>query len=69
MTYAAPAAVSVLEGGTDAWRSDGLDLEMGLSGVMKPPTDVVLTGIDRNYADMITYLRWEEALGDRYQPS
>ena len=36
---------------------------------MKPPTDILLSGIDRNYADMINYLRWEEALGDRYQPS
>ena len=61
--------VSVLNGGMEAWRSAGLDMENGLSGVMKPPTDVVLSGIDRNYADMINYLRWEEALGDRYQPS
>ncbi len=62
-------AVSVLEGGIDAWRSAGLSLETGLSGVMKPPTDVVLAGIDRNYAEMIHYLRWEEALGARYRPS
>ena len=34
---------------------------------MSPPTDVLPTGIDRNYADMVNYLRWEEALGHKYQ--
>jgi rhodanese-related sulfurtransferase len=60
--------VSVLEGGMAAWQSAGLAVEHGLSGVMTPPTDVVLSGPDRNFADMMNYLRWEEALGQKYAP-
>jgi hypothetical protein len=41
-------------------------VETGLSGVMRPPTDVVLSGPDRNSADAINYLRWETALGEKY---
>ncbi len=59
--------VSVLEGGMAAWRKAGLDIEEGLSGVTGPPTDMVLSGPDRNYADMMTYLRWETALGGKYE--
>ena len=33
---------------------------------MSAPTDVVLSGPDRNFADMMHYLRWEEALGTKY---
>jgi rhodanese-related sulfurtransferase len=58
--------VSVLDGGMAAWQSAGLPVEKGLSGVMAPPTDVVLSGPDRNFADMQNYLRWEEALGHKY---
>ena len=58
--------VAVLEGGTAGWRDSGLSLERGLSGVMAPPADMVPTGPDRNYADMMNYLRWEEALGEKY---
>lgn len=58
--------VSVLEGGMAAWRAAGLTLETGLAGVMRPPTDVVLSGPDRNSADAIHYLRWETALGEKY---
>ena len=32
---------------------------------MRAPTDVVLSGPDRNFADMMHYLRWEEALGTK----
>jgi rhodanese-related sulfurtransferase len=60
--------VSVLDGGMLAWQKAGLPLEKGLTGVMAPPTDVVLSGPDRNFADMQNYLRWEEALGDKYAP-
>ncbi len=60
--------VSVLEGGTKAWRSEGLDVETGLSGVMTPPTDVVVMGPHRSYADTIHYLRWETELGHKYTP-
>ena len=61
--------VSVLEGGMAAWQTAGLPVEKGLSGVMAPPTDVVLSGPDRNFADMQNYLRWEEALGHKYTPA
>jgi rhodanese-related sulfurtransferase len=60
--------VAVLDGGMVAWQKAGLPVEQGLSGVMAPPTDVVLSGPDRNFADMQNYLRWEEALGDKYIP-
>ena len=59
--------VAVLDGGLRAWREAGLPVEMGLSGVMSSPNDVVLSGPDRNYADMMNYLRWEEALGEKYE--
>jgi rhodanese-related sulfurtransferase len=58
--------VAVLEGGMVAWQRAGLPVEEGLAGVMRPPTDVVLSGPDRNFADMMHYLRWETALGDKY---
>ena len=58
--------VSILDGGMAAWQRAGLPLEKGLSGVMAAPTDVVLAGPDRNFADMQNYLRWEEALGRKY---
>jgi rhodanese-related sulfurtransferase len=60
------ADISWLEGGMEAWQAQGLPLERGLSGVVTPPTDVVLAGPDRNFADMQNYLRWEEALGHKY---
>ena len=58
--------VYVLSGGMNAWRAAGLAVETGLSGVMSPPTDLVSSGPDRNYADMMNYLRWETALGEKY---
>lgn len=58
--------VSALDGGMAAWQKAGLPVEKGLSGVMAPPTDVVPSGPDRSYADMMNYLRWEEALGHKY---
>lgn len=58
--------VSVLAGGMAAWRDTGQPLETGLSGVMAPPTDVVVLGVDRNPAEMMNYLRWETALGEKY---
>jgi len=62
-------SVAVLEGGMAAWQAAGLPVEKGLAGVMAPPNDVVLSGPDRNFADMMNYLRWEEALGYKYAPS
>ncbi len=58
--------VSVLDGGMTGWRAAGLAEETGLSGVMHPPADLVPSGPDRNYADMMNYLRWETALGEKY---
>lgn len=58
--------VTVLAGGMAAWQDAALPVEHGLSGVMSSPTDVVLSGPDRNFADMMHYLRWEEALGTKY---
>ena len=59
--------VSALVGGMPAWRQAGLPVETGLSGVMGAPNDLVASGPDRNYADMMNYLRWETALGEKYQ--
>ena len=61
--------VTVLAGGTRAWAAAGLPLERGLTGVMDPPDDVVPAGPERSHADMIEYLRWEEALGQKYAPA
>ena len=58
--------VSVLEGGIAAWGNAGLPLEKGLTGVMAPPTDVVILGVDRSPAEMMNYLRWETQLGEKY---
>ena len=57
--------VLVLEGGIAAWRTDGSELETGLTGVMRAPDDVL--PVRRSYAEMLNYLRWEEALGEKYR--
>jgi rhodanese-related sulfurtransferase len=59
--------VAALAGGTRDWRLAGLAMKQGLSGVMDPPDDLVPAGPERSYADMIEYLRWEEALGKKYE--
>jgi rhodanese-related sulfurtransferase len=58
--------VAALAGGTAAWQRENRPLEQGLTGVLRPPDDVVPAGPDRGYADMINYLRWEERLGHKY---
>jgi 3-mercaptopyruvate sulfurtransferase SseA len=58
--------VAVLDGGIRAWTEAGLAVEQGLSGVMSPPSDVLVMGTDRNWADAMHYLRWEEELGHKY---
>lgn len=60
--------VSVLENGMQAWRQAGYEVEQGLSGIMTPPNDVLVMGVERNWADAIHYLRWEEELGHKYEP-
>ncbi len=59
--------VWALDGGMAAWRGRRLPVEEGLTGVTRAPTDMVYSGPDRNYADMMNYLRWETALGEKYQ--
>jgi rhodanese-related sulfurtransferase len=59
--------VGALAGGMRAWRAAGLAVEQGLTGIMEAPTDVVAAGTERSYADMVQYLRWEEALGHKYE--
>ena len=63
--------VSRMEDGMAAWRKAGLPEEQGLTGILALPgdipADVVLTGPDRNFADTMTYLRWETALGEKYK--
>jgi rhodanese-related sulfurtransferase len=59
--------VTTLAGGMEAWRKEGRrPVETGLTGIIRPPDDVVPAGPDRAYADMINYLRWEEKLGQKY---
>jgi rhodanese-related sulfurtransferase len=58
--------VSRLSGGMTAWRQAAFQLETGLAGVMQSPNDVIAMGPDRTMAEMINYLRWEEALGQKY---
>ena len=58
---------AVLEGGMAAWRAAGLPVELGLSGVMAPPNDVLPAGTDRTWAEMIQYLTWETKLGEKYR--
>ena len=60
--------VSILDGGMQAWRGAGYDVEQGLTGIMSPPNDVMMMGVERNWADAIHYLRWEEELGEKYAP-
>ena len=62
--------VAWLDGGMQAWRAGGRPVETGLTGVMASPLDVLPSGTDRSYGDMINYLRWETALaGDAGHPS
>lgn len=58
-------SVSALEGGMRAWRAAQLPEEHGLTGVLTPPQDMVLTGTERSGADMMRYLQWELELGER----
>ena len=60
--------VSVMAGGMKRWLGEGLPVETGLTGVMSPPDDMVAFGTERNFAEAINYLRWEEELGEKYEP-
>jgi rhodanese-related sulfurtransferase len=54
--------VSVLDGGTRAWRDAGRALEQGATRLLDEPDDVVLKPYQRGREAMEAYLRWEEAL-------
>ena len=66
-----------LDGGLDAWRDAGKPLAEGLDGadvsVRVAKDDVEMIGrvgpLARNRQDMIDYLEWEIALGDKYELS
>ncbi len=58
--------VRAVAGGMRRYRSAGLPIEYGLTGVLAPPNDVLSFGPQRSYAEMQHYLRWETALGEKY---
>ena len=59
-------SVNAIAGGMAEYRRDQLPLEIGLTGIMSPPSDILTFGPQRGYADMQHYLRWETALGEKY---
>ena len=59
--------VSAVRGGMASYREQGLPIDLGLTGVMTPPNDILAFGPQRGYADMQHYLRWETALGEKYE--
>ena len=58
--------VSVLDGGMAAWGQAGLPVEEGLTGIVRPPSDINYLGVSRSYGEMMNYLRWETQLGEKY---
>jgi len=59
--------VSVLEGGIRAWRAAGLPLEEGFQNLLASTNDFVRAGTERSREEMVHYLEWEEALGEKYR--
>jgi rhodanese-related sulfurtransferase len=58
--------VVALNGGISAWKTAGLPIEEGLTGIVRPPSDINYLGVSRSYGEMMNYLRWETALGEKY---
>jgi len=58
--------VTALDGGMAAWKQAGLPVEEGLTGIVRPPSDINYLGVSRSYGEMMNYLRWETALGEKY---
>jgi rhodanese-related sulfurtransferase len=58
--------VVALNGGISAWKNAGLPIEEGLTGIVRPPSDINYLGVSRSYGEMMNYLRWETALGEKY---
>jgi len=62
--------VSVLEGGTGSWQSQGRPLETGLARALVEPNDVVLSAsMTGDKSAMRRYLEWEITLGRKYEKS
>ena len=59
------AAACVLDGGLEAWRAAGLEVETGPGTMLDEADDVVQKPYERGRAAMEAYLRWEEALDQR----
>jgi len=59
-------SVTALDGGMAAWKRAGLPVEQGLTGIVRPPSDINYLGVSRSYGEMMNYLRWETALGEKY---
>jgi 3-mercaptopyruvate sulfurtransferase SseA len=67
--------VKWLEGGLDAWKAAGFETVEGLDGadvsLREAKDDVEMIGrvgpLARSRQDMIDYLEWEIALGDKYE--
>jgi rhodanese-related sulfurtransferase len=61
-------APEVLEGGTAAWRAEGLPLEAGFDRALSPPDDIYrrpYEGSDHPVEAMQAYLDWEFGLVDQ----
>jgi len=58
--------ITTLDGGMTAWKQAGLPVEEGLTGIVRPPSDINYLGVSRSYGEMMNYLRWETALGEKY---
>ena len=43
-----------------------MPIEEGLTGIVRPPSDINYLGVSRSYGEMMNYLRWETALGEKY---
>jgi rhodanese-related sulfurtransferase len=67
LTTATPRSVSILVGGTAAWRAAGLPLESGEQHLLDPPDDLWQSPYERADRDEAfhEYLRWEIGLLDQ----
>ena len=54
--------VRVLEGGTDAWKKAGRDLEQGWPAGLPKAKDLVVPPYDSSLESMRRYLEWEQKL-------
>ena len=59
--------VTVLEGGTAAWRQARLTLATGMGDISEEPRDIIHSMGERTREEMMDYLEWEEDLGHKYE--